>query len=216
MTGSLYLALKTTFTGVHEMPVKIHGKEYKTVAERINEFRSIHPDWSVQTDLVSDDGVLVVMKSTISDHERILSTGYAEEIRGSSMINKTSALENAETSAVGRALAFFGLGGTEIASADEVASAIQAQTNMNGTRVDTKKLDALVDLAIEIVDDPDNDVDNGAPKAREIYEPLSNDERIYVNGQLAAKKFKNESTGREVQYWSAFKKYLQAAGEKNG
>ncbi len=58
---------------------------------------------------------------------RTLSTGLAEEVRGSTNINKTSALENCETSAIGRALAFFGLGGTEIASADEVANAITQQ-----------------------------------------------------------------------------------------
>ena len=206
------------------MPVNIHGKEYKTVAERIQEFREKHPTHAIRTDLISDDGNLVVIKATIgvyvTTHEvvapafNIISTGYAEEIRGSSMINKTSALENAETSAVGRALAFFGLGGTEIASADEVASAIHAQKNMTGKRVDTQKLDAVVDLAIEIVDDPDNDLEVGAPKAREIYEPLDNDERMYVNGKLSDKKFRNPSTGRDVQYWSAFVKYLRAAGEK--
>ena len=196
------------------MPVNIHGKEYKTVAERIQEFRASWPTYGVITKLISDDGNLVVMKCTIvSDDAAVISTGYAEEIRGSSMINKTSALENAETSAVGRALAFFGLGGTEIASADEVASAIHAQKNMTGKRVDTKKLDEVVNLAIEIVDDPDNDLHTGAPKAREIYEPLDNDERMYVNGKLSEKKFKNESTGRDVQYWSAFVKYLKAAGE---
>ena len=197
------------------MPVNIHGKEYKTVAERIQEFRAKCPDYGVITKLISDDGNLVVMKCTIvSDNAAVIATGYAEEIRGSSMINKTSALENAETSAVGRALAFFGLGGTEIASADEVASAIHAQKNMTGKRVDTQKLDAVVDLAIEIVDDPDNDLEVGAPKAREIYEPLDNDERMYVNGKLSDKKFRNPSTGRDVQYWSAFVKYLRAAGEK--
>ena len=91
---------------------------------------------------------------------------------------------------------------------------IHAQTNMNGTKVDIQKLDAVVDLAIEIVDDPDNDLEVGAPKAREIYEPLDNDERMYVNGKLSDKKFRNPSTGRDVQYWSAFVKYLKAAGEK--
>ena len=83
---------------------------------------------------------------------------------------------------------------------------------MNGTKVDIKKLDALVDIAVEIVDDPVNDIETGAPKAREIYEPLSNDERMYFNGKLAEKKFKSEH-GREKQYWSAFKEYLKAAAK---
>ena len=109
--------------------VKIHGKEYKTVALRIQEFREKHPDFTIQTDLVEANDTLVVMKATISAGGIVISTGYAEEVRTASKINRTSALENAETSAVGRALAFFGLGGSEIASADEVANAISQQNN---------------------------------------------------------------------------------------
>ena len=108
--------------------VRIHGKEYRTVANRIAEFREQHPEWSIVTELVSADDVAVVVKASILDVEgRVIATGLAEETRASSQINRTSALENAETSAVGRALAFFGLAGTEIASADEVAGAINTQ-----------------------------------------------------------------------------------------
>jgi hypothetical protein len=109
--------------------VKIHGKEYKTVALRIQEFREKHPDFTIQTELVEANDMLVVMKATISMGPQVIATGYAEEVRTASKINRTSALENAETSAVGRALAFFGLGGSEIASADEVANAISQQNN---------------------------------------------------------------------------------------
>jgi hypothetical protein len=109
--------------------VKIHGKEYKTVALRIQEFREKHPDFTIQTELVEANDTLVVMKATISMGPQVIATGYAEEVRTASKINRTSALENAETSAVGRALAFFGLGGSEIASADEVANAINQQNN---------------------------------------------------------------------------------------
>lgn len=108
--------------------VTIHGKEYRTVARRIEDFRSSYATWSIQTEVVARDDAEVVVKATIlDDQERVISTGYAEESRAASKINKTSALENAETSAVGRALAFFGDAGTEIASADEVAGAIQQQ-----------------------------------------------------------------------------------------
>ena len=108
--------------------VEIHGKQYRTVAFRIAEFREKHPDWTIQTELIDADDARVVMKAEIGDADQnLLSTGYAEEERGSSNINTTSALENAETSAVGRALAFLGLAGTEIASADEVVNAISQQ-----------------------------------------------------------------------------------------
>jgi hypothetical protein len=68
------------------------------------------------------------MKAEIIDKDgRTIATGYAEEHRTASQINRTSALENCETSAIGRALANFGLGGGEYASADEVANAINQQ-----------------------------------------------------------------------------------------
>ena len=107
--------------------VEIHGKVYLTVARRIDDFRKSETfkGWSIETSLVSAEESMVVMKALIRDaNNRIVATGYAEENRSLGKINKTSALENAETSAVGRALAFLGLGGTEIASADEVATAI--------------------------------------------------------------------------------------------
>lgn len=109
------------------MPVKIHNKEYFTVAERIARFRENYPDYSIITELVTDHGEVIIMKASILFEGSVISTGFAEEVRGSTQINQTSALENCETSAVGRALAFFGLAGTEIASADEVAAAITQQ-----------------------------------------------------------------------------------------
>ena len=109
------------------MPVQIHGKEYRTVAERVDAFREVSPDYTIETQLIHQDEEKVIMKALIMIGDRLISTGYAEEMRAASAINRTSGLEIAETSAVGRALAFFGLGGTEIASADEVSGAIKAQ-----------------------------------------------------------------------------------------
>ena len=109
--------------------VKIHGREYKTVAKRVAEFKEQYPDWSIVTELVSANEETVVMKALVLDQDqRIRGTGYAEEKRSASKINQTSAMENAETSAIGRALASgCGLAGTEYASADEVANAIAQQ-----------------------------------------------------------------------------------------
>ena len=110
--------------------VSIHGKQYQTVSYRVNTFREEHPDWGILTEVISADDERVVVRATIADPDgRMIATGYAEEVRGATNINKTSALENAETSAVGRALAFYGLPGTEIASADEVATAIKQQAD---------------------------------------------------------------------------------------
>jgi hypothetical protein len=109
--------------------VNIHGKAYETVALRVRKFREgAGKECSLTTEIVSRDDECVVMKATIATPDgRILATGHSEEYRHTSQINRTSALENAETSAIGRALAALGLGGTEFATADEVANAITQQ-----------------------------------------------------------------------------------------
>lgn len=109
------------------MSVKIHGKEYITVAERIASFRESHPEYIIKTKIMHMDDEKVVMRAVIASIDGVIATGHSEEVRSASAINRTSALENAETSAVGRALAFYGLAGTEIASADEVSQAIKQQ-----------------------------------------------------------------------------------------
>jgi hypothetical protein len=113
--------------------VNIHGKQYQTVALRVKNFREAHADFTLFTEIIHRDGEMVVMKASIMDDKgRVIATGHSEERRAASTINKTSALENAETSAIGRALAAFGLGGTEFATADEVANAITQQRGPSG------------------------------------------------------------------------------------
>lgn len=108
--------------------VHIHGREYQTVALRVSRFREAHPDYSLLTEILSIDDSVVLMKAEIADPTgRVLATGHAEERRSASTINRTSALENAETSAIGRALAALGLGGSEFATANEVQGAIAQQ-----------------------------------------------------------------------------------------
>lgn len=123
--------------------VTIHGKEYRTVAYRVNEFRERFPlseHWGILTEIVSADDERVVMKATIKHEDTVVGTGYAEEARASSAINRTSALENCETSAIGRALAACGLAGTEYASANEVEGAISSQDQLVAEKVAEAKL----------------------------------------------------------------------------
>jgi len=108
--------------------VNIRGKEYMTVALRVQQFREKHPDWSIVTAIVHRDADEVVMlASIVNEQGRIIATGHAEEKRKASQINSTSALENCETSAIGRCLASAGFGGSEFASANEVQNAIAQQ-----------------------------------------------------------------------------------------
>jgi len=112
------------------MPVLIHGRQYKTVAERVTEIHNTNKDkpLSIETDLVSWTEGVVIFKATVTTNSGIF-TGYAYEREGSSQINKTSALENCETSSIGRAVAAAGYSGTEYASANEVENAIKQQQN---------------------------------------------------------------------------------------
>lgn len=112
--------------------IEIHGKEYKTVALRVNEFResTIYKGWSIMTEIVKIDEEQCVIKTQIINADnRIVATGHAQEFRNASRINGTSYVEVCETSSIGRALAVLGLSGTEFASADEIVNAMHQQKN---------------------------------------------------------------------------------------
>lgn len=99
------------------------GKKYTQVVHRMEAFRREHGTaFGVDTQVLVDDGQRVVVKAIITDSQtgRIVGSGMAEEIRGQGNVNKTSALENCETSSIGRALASLGLAGGEYASANEI------------------------------------------------------------------------------------------------
>lgn len=109
--------------------VDVKNKAYVEVNQRIKAFRMLQPNGSIVTELLSDDGERCVFRATVSDaNGMVLGTGTAFEMKGSSFINKTSYIENCETSAVGRALAMCGIGiDVSIASAEEVQNAINNQ-----------------------------------------------------------------------------------------
>ena len=110
----------------------IKGKEYAEVNQRIKAFRMVYPDGFIITDLMSNENGVCVFKASVGYYDngdpRPLGTGTAYEKESSSFINKTSYIENCETSAVGRALGMAGFGiDTSVASYEEVANAIQNQ-----------------------------------------------------------------------------------------
>ena len=113
----------------HGVPQK-GGKKYTQVVHRMEAFRSVLGlGIGFDTQIVVDDGKRVVIKAIAADKDgRILGSGFAEEIRGEGHVNKTSALENAETSAIGRCLASLGISGGEYASANEL-DAVDRKSN---------------------------------------------------------------------------------------
>ena len=122
--------------------ISIHGKSYATVALRIAIARRVlGTALDIVTKIVSIDANTVVMQADVYVDGKHISTGHSEEKRNSSKINQTSALENAETSAVGRSLAFCSFISDGIASAEEVSAAIVQQDKKIQTAL--KELEAV-------------------------------------------------------------------------
>ena len=109
--------------------VNIKGKNYVEVNERLKYFREHFKGYSLLSEIVELSEERIVIKARILSPDLIeVANGLAYELAGSSFINKTSYIENCETSAWGRALANFGIGlDNSVASADEVSQAIELQ-----------------------------------------------------------------------------------------
>lgn len=109
----------------------IKGKQYTEVNQRIKAFRMLFPTGTIKTELLADEDGRCIMRAEVYDGDLLLATGTAYEREQSSYINKTSYIENCETSAVGRALGMLGLGiDASVASKEEVENAIQQQAAM--------------------------------------------------------------------------------------
>ena len=113
---------------------EINKTIYQPVSDRVRDFRKecpIKEGWGLKTEVTYPDDQTVKTVAVITDpHGRVVATGTAEEKRGATYINTTSAVENCETSAIGRALFTAGYGGGEFASADELVLALQAHKEM--------------------------------------------------------------------------------------
>ena len=123
----------------------IKGKDYAEVNQRIKAFRMLFPTGMIATDLISNENGICVIKATVgfvneNGERQILGTGIAYEKEGSTFINKTSFIENCETSAVGRALGMCGFGiDTSVASFEEVQTAIVNQDAEKPITAEQKK-----------------------------------------------------------------------------
>ncbi len=133
--------------------INIKGKDYIEVNERLKHFRANFKDHSLTSEIIDKDDETIIIKATIADPSgRILAQGIAHEEKSSSYINKSSYVENCETSAWGRALGNFGIGiDTSVASYEEVSNAILKQeSHSNGAATKTKKRELIV---LDIGDD---------------------------------------------------------------
>ena len=142
---------------------EITKKDYAMVPERVTAFRKLIPGGFILTDIVNVDGPTVTMQTRVGYYDDngnpvLLATGLAQETKGQGLVNGTSHIENCETSSVGRALGFLGLGidgGGGICSAEELANAITGQKQLqekakqaDQTRPEfQKKVDTAADVA---------------------------------------------------------------------
>lgn len=115
--------------------VSIKGKDYVVVPHRVKAFRQLYPEGFILTDIISNENGIVVMQAKAGYYDKggnpvVLGSGLAFEKQDSTYINKTSYIENCETSAIGRALGFLGLGiDSSICSAEELINAVNNQGN---------------------------------------------------------------------------------------
>lgn len=147
------------------MTLNVKGKEYAQVNERIKAFRMIYPTGAIETEMLSNEnGICVFKASVFANCEyipfagevrrvcKLLGTGTAYEKENSTFINKTSYIENCETSAVGRALGMCGFGiDTSVCSAEEVQNEINNQEDKLKLLVKVKQLVADTDSDYEAI-----------------------------------------------------------------
>lgn len=130
-------------------------KDYVDVAQRVKAFRRLYPQGFIKTDFVKLEGGLCVMRATAGFYNDegtaiVIATGTAQESQDANIINKTSYIENCETSAIGRALGMAGIGiDGGIASADEMQNALKQQERLENTKSDEEP-----DLHTSIEDAP--------------------------------------------------------------
>ena len=130
--------------------IELKNKDYVEVNQRIKAFRMLYPEGFICTDLISNENGVCIIKATVgfvneNGERQVLGTGIAYEKENSTFINKTSYIENCETSACGRALGMCGIGiDTSIASAEEVQTAV-----LNSETITAEQKKALLKMMSE-------------------------------------------------------------------
>lgn len=112
---------------------KVEKKGYAEVHQRIKAFRMVHPNGNIETKLTNNENGICVFRADIYDSEgnHLASATAQENIKSNSFINQYNAIENCETSAVGRALGFAGFGvDTSLASAEEIQTSMKKQEEL--------------------------------------------------------------------------------------
>ena len=134
--------------------INLKGKEYAPVSERVTAFRKLYPEGFIKTDIVSEDGTVVLMHAAVGYYENgnvvILGTGYAQEVKGKGN-SPSFIVESCETSAVGRALGMAGIGigggignSGGICSAEEFINEDTKRTKEENAAISNERMEILL------------------------------------------------------------------------
>ena len=208
---------------------KIGKKDYVEVDERIRLFWELHPTWSLITEMIynCEENMVVIFKATImDDNDKIRATGHAREFQADkkSMVNKTSHVENCETSAIGRACGVKGII-TEygLASANEVRGAKELEKQLDELNKKPSTPAPSISSAVEFTSKPepktvpDETLTKDAPQ--EMIDNILgkssnksiNDELISLNARAMKITTVEEGTAISDEY----RKMKAAHGEEN-
>ena len=212
--------------------VSIKGKLYVPVNERIRYFNEAYKNGAILTQIMNHENDSVLIEAKVIpdvENEQRFFTGYAQETKGKGMVNATSYIENCETSAVGRALGFMGIGvESSIASAEEVSNAIAQQKepkvveNSNTEIKEPQPLSKSTNRKVEFKPEPaqneekkpkaTSDTPQGkkAPKKANISEQEKQDALYFVEGVVS--KTPDEIGAKDLK--ESFKLMKKLLGEE--
>ena len=165
--------------------VEIQGRLYKTIAKRVQEFwdEHDHAHWGIVTTILENSDERVRFKAEVvcnySTGSVVVGTGHAEETR-EGYINKISAVENCETSAIGRALAAVGYGGSslEYASAEEMLRAEKARQIEEDGKMSPQQMRKYVEAMNKAV------ADNDGPGLMQGWDELNTAQQLWLWDKL--------------------------------
>jgi len=133
--------------------------DYEPVAVRHSRWLAQNPNGRTLTHMVSEPGAdICVIRAELWLEDVCIATGYAEEVRGAGNVNRTSHVENCETSAVGRALANAGMAGTDVnkrPSREEMSKVQNTAPKMRITQSSSAKVDGVTVKGNQYGDIPD-------------------------------------------------------------
>lgn len=158
-----YEEIEQANKGLRRIPIKRKNKEtgevttknYVPVSERIKAFRKVYPVGFINTEIELEDDNKCRFKATIYQYYDgpVLAVARAEENRNNGLINKTSLIENCETSAVGRALGMCGFGiDNDLASAEEVQNAVSQQDYLEDKEMTEEQIKIIAKMDADLKD----------------------------------------------------------------